>query len=277
MAWREIGDRVFTRRFEFLDQQIGVVLGGDDVLVVDTRASPARAREVAAELRELTRNPVSIVVDTHWHWDHAFGNAAFLPVPIWGHVRTAERLVSEGEARRAWLMTQAPELADEIRDIVIVPPDRTFTDRATVQVGNRTVDLAFHGRGHTDADITVHVPDAAVLFAGDLLENDAIPSFGDSYPIDWPIAVEALLALATGAVVPGHGSIGDCAFVESQLAAFHGLADLARRVQEGSLDLVGAITASPFGPGTPRDAFERALAQLRGELDGPAGQALPSG
>ena len=79
MAWQEIGDRVFTRRFQFFDQQIGVVLGGRDVLLVDTRSTPAQAREIAAELRELTREPVSVVVDTHWHFDHSFGNSVFRP------------------------------------------------------------------------------------------------------------------------------------------------------------------------------------------------------
>jgi glyoxylase-like metal-dependent hydrolase (beta-lactamase superfamily II) len=264
--WQEVGDRVFTRRFEFLDQQIGVVLGGDDVLVVDTRSSPAQAREVATELLELTRNPISIVVDTHWHWDHAFGNSAFRPAPIWGHVRTAERLRSEGDSRRASLIKELPDLVDELRAVVIDPPDRTFTDRATIEVGERAVELAFHGRAHTDADISVFVPDAAVLFAGDLVENGAPPSFGDGYPIEWPDAVEQLLPLVTGAVVPGHGDVGDRAFVQAQLAAFRGLADLAREVQDGRLDIEAALAGSPFGPQTPRDAFERALAQLRGEL-----------
>ena len=271
MAWLEVGDRVFTRRFKFLDQQIGVVLGGRDVLVVDTRSAPVHAREVVAELRELTRNPVSIVVDTHWHWDHAYGNSVFRPATIWGHLRTAERLRDEGAGRltqlKAELATELPDFAPALAEVVIDPPERTFTDRATVEVGNRVVELAFHGRAHTDADISIRVPDANVLFAGDLLENDATPSFGDGYPLDWPAAVERLLPLATGAVVPGHGSIGDRAFVESQLDAFRRIADLARRIHAGELDLEAAVTASPFGAEGTRDAFERALAQLRGELD----------
>ncbi|HYK94822.1 MAG TPA: MBL fold metallo-hydrolase [Candidatus Dormibacteraeota bacterium] len=266
MHWQEVGDRVFTRHFDFLDQQIGVVLGGDEVLVVDTRATPAHAREIANDLLELTRNPISIVVDTHWHWDHAFGNNAFRPAPIWGHVRTAERLRSEGDARRMELIQYLPDLTDDLRALVIDPPDHTFTDRATIEVGGRTVELAFHGRAHTDADISVSVPDAAVLFAGDLIENGAPPSFGDGYPMSWPAAVEQLLPLATGAVIPGHGAVGDRAFVESQLAAFRGLADLAREVRDGSLDMEAALAGSPFGPQTPRDAFDRALAELRGEL-----------
>ena len=110
------------------------------------------------------------------------------------------------------------------------------------------------------------VPDAEVLFAGDLLEEGAPPSFGDSYPLEWPATVEQLLPLATGAVVPGHGAIGSRAFVDDQLAAFRRLAELARAVHEGSLDLEAAITGSPFGPETPKTAFDRALAQLGGVL-----------
>ena len=269
MPWLEVGDRVFTRRFEFLDQQIGVVLGGDDVLLVDTRSGPSHAREVVAELRELTPRPVSIVVDTHWHWDHAFGNAALRPATIWGHVRTAERLRAEGEARLASLrphVDELPGLAEAIDGVVIDPPDRTFAAATTVMVGDRVVDLAFHGRAHTDGDITINVPDARVLFAGDLLEAGAPPSFGDSYPLEWAPTIERLLPLATGTVVPGHGAVFGRAFVEEQLAAQREIAALARRIHAGDLDLEAAAALSPFPGQAARDAFERGLAQLRGEL-----------
>ncbi len=266
MGWLEVGDRVFTWRFPFLDQQIGVVLGGRDVLVVDTRSAPAHAREVASNLRELTRDPVSIVVDTHWHWDHTFGNSSFRPAPIWGHALVVDRLRAQGPATIKRIAAGIPEIAADLAEVVIDPPDRTFTERATIEVGDRIVELRFHGRGHTDTDISAHVPDANVLFAGDLLEEGSPPSFGDSYPLDWPEAVDRLIPLATGAVVPGHGAIGDRTFVDDQLAAFRGLAELARAVHAGTLDLAGALAASPFGPKTPPDALERALAQLRGEL-----------
>lgn len=266
MDWHEIGDRVYTRRYDFLDQQIGVVLGGRDVLVIDTRASPAHARVVVEELRGLTPSPVSIVVDSHWHWDHTFGNSVFRPARIWGHVRAAERLRRDGPAAIRDAAEWKPELAAEFGEVVIDPPEHTFDDRATLRLGDRIVELAYHGRGHTEGDITVHVPDANVLFAADLVENGAPPSFGDSYPLDWPDTVERLLPLATGAVVPGHGAVGGRAFLEEQLAAFRALVELARQVHAGSLSIDAAIAAGPWGPRTPRDAFERALAQLRGEL-----------
>jgi glyoxylase-like metal-dependent hydrolase (beta-lactamase superfamily II) len=272
MAWLEVGERVFTWRFEFYDQQIGVILGGRDVAVIDTRSTLRQAREIADAVRELTRDPVSIVINSHWHFDHTFGNASFRPAPIWGHARCVDRLQALGEARRARVARDHPDLADELRDVVIHPPDRTFDDRTTIEVGDRAVELAYLGRAHTDTDIAITVIDAAgpgrsVLFAGDLLEEGATPSFGDSYPLDWPDTVERLLPLATGAVVPGHGAVGDRAFAEAQLADLRALASLARRVHAGELDLEAAVAASPYSPDTSLAPLKRALRQLRGELD----------
>ena len=159
-------------------------------------------------------------------------------------------------------------MASDIRETVIDPPERTFDDRAAVEVGDRVVELSYHGRAHTDGDIVLVVPDADVMFAGDLLEEGAPPSFDDSFPLEWPATVERLLPLATGAIVPGHGAIGDHGFVRDQLAAFGRLVELARAVHDGSHDLEAAIAEPLFyGRPTPENAFERALAQLRGELD----------
>ena len=257
---------MFTRHFDFFDQQIGVVLGGREVLLVDTRSTPVQAREIVADLRELTRDPVSVVVDTHWHFDHTFGNSVFRPAAIWGHVCAAEQLRREGEAARREVAEGVPALAADVAEVVIDPPEHTFDDRATIQLGDRVVELSYHGRGHTDGDIAVLVPDAGVLFAGDLIEEGSPPSFGDSFPLDWPATLERLLPLATGVVVPGHGAISDRDFVVAQLEAFRGVAELASQVHDGSLSIDAAIAASPFGPRTPRDAFERALSQLGGEL-----------
>jgi glyoxylase-like metal-dependent hydrolase (beta-lactamase superfamily II) len=165
------------------------------------------------------------------------------------------------------LAGEIPSISSDIHQVVIDPPEHTFEQEATVGVGDRLVQLRYLGRGHTDTDIVLVVPDADVLFGGDLVEEGSPPSFGDSFPLEWPGAVERILPLVTGAVVPGHGAIGDRSFVEDQIAAFRRLAELARAVHSGSLDVDGAIEASPFGPRTPRNAFERGLAQLRGELD----------
>ena len=265
--WLEVGDRVFTRRYRFYDQQIGVVLGDGEALVIDTRTTPGHARELIADIGRLTPFPVRQVVDTHWHSDHVFGNHDFRPAAIWGHERCRSRLLENGEQQRATLLSAIPDLADDVASLVIDPPDRTFAETAGLAVGGRRVELSFLGRGHTDADIVTVVPDADVLFAGDLLENDAVPFFGDGYPIEWPATAGRLLALVSGPVVPGHGSIGDRAFVERQLGEFEAVAAAARRLHAGEIDRAEAQAAMPYEWVRSVEPLERALAQLRGELD----------
>ncbi len=268
-VWQEVGDRVFVRRYPFYDQGIGAVLGDDGVLVIDTRTTHRQGQEILDDLRELTRLPVSLVVNTHYHYDHTFGNAVFRPAPVWGHERCASVLRASGERMRDRVVAELPDdLAAEVRAVVIDPPGRTLTVGATLDVGGRAVELRYLGRGHTDSDIIVAVAHAGVLFAGDLLENGAPPYFGDSFPLDWPGTVERLLPLATGAVVPGHGDVADRGFVEHQLADLRAVAALARRAHTQGLTVDDVLSSAPWG-GAPnvREALERGLAQLRGELD----------
>ena len=268
-GWVEVGDRVFVRRYAALDQNIGVVLGEEGALVVDTRATHQYANELLADLRRLTPLPARVVVNTHGHWDHCFGNARFRPAPIWGHVRCAEMMRLTGENQRARISEASAELAVGLAEVVIDPPDQTFDDTATVEIeaGGRSIDLRYLGRGHTDNDIVVLVPDADVLFAGDLLENNATPFFGDGFPLDWPATAEALVYLVTGAVVPGHWDIGDRAFAIRQMTEFRTVAELAKLVHRGVIGIDDAVLRTPYPADTALEPLTRALAQLRGELD----------
>jgi glyoxylase-like metal-dependent hydrolase (beta-lactamase superfamily II) len=264
----EVGDRVFVRRYAFFDQNIGVILGGDDALVVDTRSTHAQAREILTDLRELTAAPVTVVVDTHGHFDHAYGNHVFRPAAIWAHERCVAFMARTAEQRRAGIADSEPEIAADLLEVVIDPPDRTFAETAFVEVGGRRVELRFLGRGHTDHDIVVRVPDAGVLFAGDLIENGAVPYYGDGYPLDWPETAFRLAELASGVVVPGHGAHTGRSFADDQAVAIAGLADLARRVHRGDMTIDDAVEQTPFleFPGEHiRRPLQRALTQLRGE------------
>ena len=267
--WLEIGDRVFVRRYRFYDQGIVAVLGGDTALVVDTRTTPAQAREILDDLRDLGSPRVGIVVNTHGHYDHVFGNAVFRPAVIWGHERCRTMIELTGAVQLERVTRDVPALADDLAEVVLDPPDRVFADAATLDLGGREIRLAYLGRGHTDNDIVVSIPDADILCAGDLLENGAPPWFGDGYPLDWPATTERILAMTSEDTVvsPGHGAHAGRGFVEASLEQFRSIAALATRVHAGDLDLEAALDAAPW-PGEPsREPLERALAQLRGELD----------
>ena len=95
-AWQELGDRIFRRRYPSLDLNIGVVLGADAALVVDSRATPSQARELRTELAQLTDLPVGWLFNTHYHWDHTFGNQCFSEAQLWGHEECRKMLVDHG-------------------------------------------------------------------------------------------------------------------------------------------------------------------------------------
>lgn len=269
-VWTEVGDRVFTRRYAFYDQNIGAILGDDGVLIVDTRISHRQADEILADLRSLTSLPVRAVVNTHGHNDHAFGNHRFRPAPIWGHARCARMITETGRAQIASVSAAIPDLAADMAEVILDPPDRTFEgDSTTVDfdAGGRRIELRYLGRGHTDNDVVVLVPDANVLFAGDLVENGAPPFYGDGFPMEWPATVERMVELVTGAVVPGHGEVGDKAFAVRSMVEIRTIAELASLVHDGTLSLDDAVLRTPYPADGAHEPLARALAQLRGELD----------
>ena len=172
------------------------------------------------------------------------------------------------ESRRARIAAENPEIAADLAEVVVDPPDRTFARRPTwtsADGGSSSVSSAAVIRTTTSS---ILVPDAAVLFAGDLLEGGAVPFFGDAYPLDWPETAFRVAELPFGVVVPGHGDHAGRRFADEQAAAIAEVALLARRVRDGDLGLDEAVARSPF-PDYPaedvRKPLQRALAQLRGE------------
>ncbi len=271
-GWVEIGDRFWVRRYAFYDQNIGLVLGDGAALVIDTRSTYGQAREIVEHVREVTRDPITTVVDTHGHFDHAFGNMVFRPCTIWGQAGCVPFMERTGERRKPTIAADEPELADELAEVVIDPPDETFERHATIEVGGRAVELHYLGRGHTDHDAIVTVPGTDVVWAGDLLEQGNVPFFGDGYPLEWPDTAAALAELVDadrGVVVPGHGDHGPRAFADAQVASFTALAAVARRVHAGELDVEAALATQPFPEHPPehaRGALERALEQSSGSV-----------
>ena len=266
-GWREVGPGVFVRRYRSLDLNVGLVLGYGEALLVDTRSTHPEAAELLRDLREVTGLRPSKVVNTHAHFDHSFGNAIFLPCELWAHEGCAAVLRLHGEEQRRnaanWLRGDA---ARDVETVEIVPPDHLVRDHRALHVGGRLVELRHPGRGHTDHDLVVAVPDARVLFAGDLIEESAPPSFADSYPLDWPEAARRVAALAAGVVVPGHGDIVDRAFVERQAADLAAIAAAARAAHEQGIPEESAARLVPLRQPFARDAVARAYAQLDGAL-----------
>jgi glyoxylase-like metal-dependent hydrolase (beta-lactamase superfamily II) len=267
-GWDEIADGVLVRRHRRLDLNVGLVIGGERCLVVDTRESHAQARDLMAAIRRVTALPW-VVVNTHAHYDHVFGNHVFAPSVIWGHDRCAEVVERYGDIQRALVHRAVTEhgdeaLAAELTEVEITAPNRTFADAVTVDLGGVRVDLRHLGRGHTDNDIVAHVP-GGPLFAGDLVEEGAPPAVDDAFPLDWPVTLDALLELVDGPVVPGHGAVVDRGFVEGQAAVLTATAVAAREAFAAGLQPDAAARTVPLPEEVAVTAVARAFRQLRGD------------
>jgi glyoxylase-like metal-dependent hydrolase (beta-lactamase superfamily II) len=209
--WREVRSGVYLGVAEPGSVNLGVIVGSQRTLLVDTGSSPLQGRAIRASLAAVTDRPLTAVVVTHWHYDHAFGLAAFADVPRIAHESLRGRLLSaEAAAEAQRLGVDSEELGQPNVEIAVA---------TALDLGDRRVEIAHLGRGHTDGDLVIVVPDADLLFAGDLIESAGPPSFGpDSMPEEWPGTLDAVIGLmkATTLAVPGHGEPVDREFVFEQ-------------------------------------------------------------
>jgi glyoxylase-like metal-dependent hydrolase (beta-lactamase superfamily II) len=256
--WIDVAEGVLVRRYKELDLSVGLVVGNERCLVIDTGGDAGQGAELAAAVREVTPLPWSVVL-THAHFDHSFGTAAFGECPVWAH---PANLAVTGEVQRErWARHYRDrgehEVADRIAAVRIVLPDNPVVDREVLDLGGRDVALLHFGPAHSDHDLVVHVPDVGVVFAGDLVEQGAPPQFGDAYPQGWPAALDGILALDAPVVLPGHGEPVDREFVRHQRAELVAVAELCRAVAAGTLTTEQAVQRSPFPEQFTLDALAR--------------------
>jgi glyoxylase-like metal-dependent hydrolase (beta-lactamase superfamily II) len=261
-GWTELGDGIFVRRYRSLDLNVGAVIGEDGIVVIDSRANHVQGRELAHDLEPFGL-PVRWLINTHHHWDHTFGNAMFAAAAIWGHTRCADALRTRGETMRAMVKDMAPDHAAAFDEVVITPPQFTFSSEVTVTFGGRQIEMRHLGRGHTDNDIVIVVADAGVVFAGDLVEQGAPPAFNDAFTLEWPDTDAALLELASGTVVPGHGATVDSTFVAGQHAE---IAEVARLARERHAEGMTATDAAKQGGPYPFEVMETAFVRAWGQI-----------
>ena len=268
--WTEVADGVLVWRQPVLDVNAVLVLGGAGALVVDTLSTDAQAGELADAIRRVTPLPWR-VVNTHHHFDHNFGNAVLAPdagTEVWAHsecVARFERWTAEdGGTARVWdIAADYAATVPGVADVTLRAPDHAVTGVVTLDLGDRAVELRHLGRGHTDNDLVVVVPDARAVLAGDLVENGAPPSFDDSWPLEWAGTVAALIELAPSTVVPGHGAAMTLNEVAAQHAELTALEWACRQGWHGQAPAEEVAQGAPFGSVL---AVRRAYAFLDGEL-----------
>jgi glyoxylase-like metal-dependent hydrolase (beta-lactamase superfamily II) len=267
--FREVADRVWVARHPWFDVNVAAVAGERGVVVVDTNASEAAARATLLALRRVTAAPVLAAINTHVHFDHTFGNAVLADdgAELIAHEAAAAALPAHDAAIRAQAASEDDPRFDDWARTRLREPERTFSSALTLDLGDRRLELIHPGRGHTDGDLIVRVPDADVVLAGDLVEESvergSVPGLGaDSFPLEWPLSLDLVLGLIgpDTIVVPGHGSPVDRGFVEDQRAALGVVAETIRDLAGRGVPVAEALAAAAW----PYPAEELAEAVRRG-------------
>jgi len=214
-----------------------ILVNDTDAIVIDDHVSPAAAWVLVDELKAITDKPVTTVINTHFHFDHAHGNQIFGPqVQIIGHEYTRrallakplamplyqsyingmpgqiemlrKRLAEEKEAAaRAKLQTQLTSVENNYasqQELRPTPPNVTLTTQMALHRGPREIQIRYLGRGHTAGDVVVYLPQERVVITGDFLTS-GLSNMSDSYPLEWAASLEELKRLNFDTVVPGHG------------------------------------------------------------------------
>ena len=191
---------------------IGIIVGRDGVLVVDTGMGPKNAETVLGEVKKITSRRIAYLTVTHFHPEHGMGAQAF-PADTTVICPAAQKaeLLAKRDAIIRLFKGFRPEIAELLKPVRLRLPNVTFKDEAEVDLGDFPVQLLHWGPAHTLGDEFVFLPQQKILFAGDVVVNRFFPIMpdGDASGTNWIQMLERMQTLNPAIVVPGHGEVGD--------------------------------------------------------------------
>ncbi len=188
------------------DPNTGVIIGDDGVMIVDAQATPRLAGKVVEKIRTVTDKPIKYVVLSHYHAVRVLGASAYGAQQIVMSDKARAMVVERGQEDWDSEFQRFPRLFQGHESIPgLTWPTMTFAKSMTLYMGRRRVDLMHLGRAHTAGDIVAHVPDANVMFTGDIIEYHSACYCGDGHFTDWPATIEAIRRYDVDAIAPGRG------------------------------------------------------------------------
>ncbi|MCB1384894.1 MAG: MBL fold metallo-hydrolase [Nitratireductor sp.] len=188
------------------DPNSGVIIGDDSVMIIEAQATPRLARKVIEKVREVTDKPITHLVLTHYHAVRVLGASAFRAPQVIMSEKARSMVAERGQEDWDSEFDRFPRLFQGHEEIPgLTWPTTTFNSRMSVYLGNRRVDLMHLGRAHTAGDIVAYVPDANVMFTGDIVEYHSACYCGDGHFHDWPATLEKIRDFDLDAIAPGRG------------------------------------------------------------------------
>jgi len=226
ITFEEVGPGLWAFTAEG-DPNSGVIIGDDSVMIIEAQATPRLANKVIEKVREVTDKPISHVVLTHYHAVRVLGASAFGAPQIIMSEKARSMVAERGQEDWDSEFQRFPRLFEGHESIPgLTWPTTIFNERMSVYLGKRRVDIMQLGRAHTAGDAVIYVPDANVMFTGDIVEYHSACYCGDGHFHDWQGTLERIRAFDLDAIAPGRGD----ALVGSEMvdAAINSTRDFVR-------------------------------------------------
>ncbi len=254
----------------------GVVDLGDKLLIFDAFMNPEAARELKDMAEEMTGKFVCMVVDSHFHNDHIRGNQVFSSeATIISTVFTRKEIERIEPEERNWEEKHAAGLLqatkkrfaiassfekqdlphwigyyegmlESAKNLKLTLPNITFSDSLWITGSQRSVKLLECRNGHTKSDVVLMIPDAGIIFMGDLLFTERHPWISDGDPMAWQQSLKKMYEDPSYSIyVPGHGPVGNKESLRQLYDYFEVLKDISDRATTDSLELEVSQTPIP--------------------------------
>jgi cyclase len=246
----ELAPGVFFRKTqtepEFIGCNQGWVVFKDFVLVIDANF-PNQASEVIKIIRKHTDKPIRYVFDTHYHGDHADGNAKYTSIGAVAIASERSKLLFETKGIEGFEKSQA-EKPDEYGELKYDQPSLYFPNKLVIDDGEQRVEFLYFGHAHTLGDAVAWLPKQGILFTGDACVNGAFNYTGDSNTESWITVLNSMQELPVKILGPGHGELSDKTLIAIQRRYFVELrAAIKKMIDDGkSLDEVKLEIDLPF-------------------------------
>jgi len=204
-SFSEIGPGLYAFTAEG-DPNTGVIVGDESVMIVEAQATPRLARKVIDHVRAVTDKPITHLVLTHYHAVRVLGASAYGAREVIMSDGARAMVAERGQEDWDSEFGRFPRLFQGHEEIPgLTWPTTTFSDRMTVYLGNRRVDIMHLGRAHTAGDAVVWLPDAEVMFTGDIVEYHSACYCGDGHFAEWPDTLANIAGFEPQAIAPGRG------------------------------------------------------------------------
>ncbi|WP_372423673.1 MBL fold metallo-hydrolase [Salinarimonas chemoclinalis] len=205
VTFSEIGPDLYAYTAQG-DPNSGIIVGDDCCMVIDAQATPAMAGDVIARVRRVTDKPIKYVLLTHYHAVRVLGASAYGAQGIIASDLTMALIEERGQQDWESELGRFPRLFRGAESIPgLTWPNLVFDTEMSVFLGKREVKLYHLGAGHTAGDVVAWVPDAEVMFSGDLVEYHSACYCGDAHLREWPETLNGIRNADPKALVPGRG------------------------------------------------------------------------